>query len=112
MKLWRELVLGFLRDLSGGILTGAIGAIDGWLVKIQRPNSYHDGMTNAVPFFSRKSFYALNVQCIVDDRKQVLWARYNSKGASHDSTCFKNSDLYQMLLSINDNEKERFIICS
>ena len=46
---------GFSRR-SSGILRGAIGAIDGWLVKIRRPNSYHDGMTNAVPFFSGKDF--------------------------------------------------------
>ena len=54
----------------------------------------------------------MNVQCIVDHRKKVLWARYNSKGASHDSTCFKDSDLYQRLLSISDKlyQKERFIL--
>ena len=97
---------------SNGVLTGAIGAIDGWLVKIRRPNNHMDGVTNPVPFYSRKGYYGLNVQCIVDDRKKVLWAKFNNKGASHDSTCFKNSDLYQHLISIGDelfNERRFFL---
>ena len=77
---------------SNGVLNGAIGALDGWLVKIRRPYQYMDGKTNPVPFYSRKGYYALNVQFIVDDRKKVLWAIFNNKGASHDSTCFKKSD--------------------
>ena len=38
---------------SNGVLKGAIGAIDGWLVKIRRPNYFMDGINNPVPFFSR-----------------------------------------------------------
>ena len=57
---------------SNGVLKGAIGALDGWLVRIQRPSYYFDKIVNPVAFFSRKGFYALNVQCIVDDRKKVL----------------------------------------
>ena len=87
---------------SNGVLRGAIGAIDGWLVKIKRPNYLLDKVTNPVPFYSRKGFYGLNVQCIVDHRKRVLWAKFNNKGASHDSTCFKNSDLYEHLNSIEE----------
>ena len=53
---------------SKGLLIGAIGAIYGWLVRIVRPG-WRDRITNPVTFFSRKGFYALNVQCIVVDRK-------------------------------------------
>ena len=88
---------------SNGVLKGVIGAIDGWLVKIRRPNHHCDDITNAVPYFSRKGYYALNVQCIVDDRKKVLWAKFNNKGASHDSTCFKHSELYATLYEIRDS---------
>ena len=52
---------------SNGILKGAVGAIDGWLVRIGKPSMYRDGMKNPTSFFSRKGFYALNVQVIVDD---------------------------------------------
>ena len=87
---------------SNGVLKGCIGAIDGWLVKIRRPHSWLDGAINPVPFYSRKGYYALNVQCIVDHQKKVLWEMYNNKGASHDSTCFKNSLLYISLKGMSD----------
>ena len=54
---------------SNGVLIGAIGAIDGWLVRIVRPG-WRDLIVNHVPFFSRKGFYALNVQCIVHYRRK------------------------------------------
>ena len=54
---------------SNGILVEAIGAIDGWLVRIGKPSMYRDGQKNPTSFFSRKGFYALNVQVIVDDKK-------------------------------------------
>ena len=50
---------------SNGILRGAIGALDGWLVKIIRPSWKKDVAT----FFTRKVFYALNVQCLVYHNK-------------------------------------------
>ena len=85
---------------SNGVLKGVIGALDGWLVKIRRTCNKLDGATNHVPYYSRKGYYGLNVQCIVDDRKKVLWSKFNNKGASHDNTCFKESELYKILKEI------------
>ena len=73
---------------SNGLLVGAIGAIDGWLVRIVRPFMRKDGQKNPTSFYSRKGFYALNVQCIVDHRKKIWWVSYSHKGALHDSSCF------------------------
>ena len=88
---------------SNGILVGAIGAIDGWLVKISKPSRRWDGhIKNVVGFFSRKGFYALNVQCLVDHEKKVLWAKINNKGSSHDSSCFRDSTLYNKLIDISN----------
>ena len=97
---------------SNGVLIGAIGAIDGWLVKIKRPTSTLDKIRNVVGFFSRKSFYALNVQCIVNHEKIVLWAKCNNRGSSHDSSCFRDSYLYEMLKSKSEEliNKRRFIL--
>ena len=75
-------------------MKGCIGAIDGWLVKIRRPTSWLDGLINLMPLYFQKGYYALNVQCIVEDRKKGVWVMYNNKGASHDSICFKSSVLY------------------
>ena len=54
---------------SNGILKVAIGSIDGWLVQIVRLSLSREFIKNPTSFFSRKGFYALNVQCIVDDQK-------------------------------------------
>ena len=86
---------------SNEVLTGAIGALDGWLVRIVRPSLWRDGFKNVTAFFSRKGFYALNVQCIVDDKKRVLWLSYSHKGGSHDSSCFRNTKLYNHLKDIS-----------
>lgn len=87
---------------SNGVLIGAIGAIDGWLVKIKRPSITKDNIKNIVGFFSRKGFYALNVQCIVNHEKKVLWAKCNNRGSSHDSSSFRDSNLYNYLKSKSD----------
>ena len=87
---------------SGGVLKGAIGAMDGWLVRVVRPSWLIDGVRNPTTFFSRKGFFALNVQCIVDDRKKVLWVSYSHKGGSHDSSCFRETDLYKTLEKVRD----------
>ena len=93
----KRVAIGFSQR-SNGVLRGAIGAIDGWLVKITRPWMVRDAVSNPASFFSRKGFYALNVQCICDHDKKVMWASYSNRGSSHDSTCFRDSHLYKSLL--------------
>ena len=84
------------------VLLCAIGALDGWLVRIIAPSWWTDSIKNKMNFFSRKGFYALNVQCIVDHKKRVLWASYSHKGASRDSSCFRSTLLYNKLTAIQD----------
>ena len=87
-------------ERSNGVLKGAIGAIDGWLVRIRAPSWFSDRVSSPITFFSRKGFFALNVQCIVDDKKRVLWASYSHKGASHDSSCLRETKLYSKLIEM------------
>ena len=103
--------LGFSKR-SKGILRGAIGALDGWLVKIVRPSWSVDRLKNVVGFFSRKGFYALNVQCLVDHNKKVLWASFENRGSSHDSSAFWHSRLYSLLVkkSADLYNKKYFIL--
>ena len=82
---------------SNGVLIGAIDALDGWLVCVVRPG-FRDFVTNPVSFFSKKGFYALIVQCIVDHKKKVLWLSYYHKGGSHDSSCFRETKLFDKLI--------------
>jgi hypothetical protein len=80
---------------SNGLFSGCIGALDGWVVKNKRP-SKKDGISNPKSFYSRKGFFAVNVQAIVDKTKR--FRSIISCGAEQDSTAFKNSGLYKWLL--------------
>ncbi len=57
-----------------------------------------DGVLNPKSFYSRKGFYKLSVQAIVDKKKHVLFRSIESRGAEHDSTAFKRTGLYQWLI--------------
>jgi len=66
-----EVALQFARG-SGGVMGGCIGAIDGWIVKIVRP-SKRDNVMDPKSFYSRKGFFGISVQAIVDKNKKVLF---------------------------------------
>ena len=91
---------------SDGIMAGCIGALDGWLVRIKCPDK-NDEVPNPGKYFSRKGFYAINVQAIVDKKKRILWRYIGSKGSSHDSPCFNESGLGQHLMLITQSLYER-----
>ncbi len=92
----QEVALQFSRA-SRGVNNGCIGALDGWIVKIRKP-SRCNGVENPKSFCSRKGFYGINVQVIVDKRKRILFQSIKSRGAEHDSTAFKSSTLYKWLI--------------
>ena len=91
---------------SNGLFTGCIGALDGWLVRIRSPQA-KDGVDTPGDYFSRKGFYCVNVQVIVDKKKRVLYRSIISRGAEHDSTAFRNSSLYKELLEKGAELAER-----
>lgn len=62
----------FAQGTSGGIISGCIGSIDGWLVKIKCPSASRDSVRNPGHYYSRKGFHALNVQVIVDKNKKFF----------------------------------------
>jgi hypothetical protein len=93
-------------DGSNHVFSGCIGALDGWIVKIHKPRK-SDGVLNPKSFYSRKGFYGLSVQAIVDKKKRVLFRSIESRGAEHDSTAFKRTGLYQWLIDDNWCELRR-----
>ena len=80
---------------SNGILSGCVGALDGWLVRIRCPTLSE--VPNPGKYISRKGFFAINVQAIVDKDKRILWRHIGSLGSSHDSPVFKESFLARYL---------------
>jgi hypothetical protein len=83
---------------SDGIFSGCIGALDGWLVRIRCPKLSE--VDNPGKYFSRKGFFAINVQVIVDKNKRVLWRYIGEKGSSHDSLVFNESKLGRNLVDL------------
>ena len=50
-------------------------------------------------FYSRKGFFGISVQAIADKEKRILFRSIESRGAEHDSSAFKRTDLYNWLMS-------------
>ena len=67
-----------------GILDGVFGVIDGYLCMIGKPR----GVSNPAGYFSRKGFFALNLQVICDHKRRVIWISRSNIGSAHDSPCF------------------------
>ena len=57
---------------SHGTFKNCVGALDGWLVKITKPVYDKDTMPSPPSYYSRKGYYALNVQVIVNKRRKKL----------------------------------------
>ena len=79
---------GFRRK-SNHLFKGCIGALGGWLVKINRP-AESDGIGQPGDFFTHKGYHALNMQVIVDRYKRVIYRSVKARRGEHDSTAFKN----------------------
>jgi hypothetical protein len=86
-----EVALQFSRG-SGGVIGGCIGAIDGWIVKIIRP-SKRDDVMDPKSFYSTKGFFWISVLVIDDKKKRVLFRSIESRGAEHDLSAFKRTNL-------------------
>ncbi len=77
--------------LTQNKFVGAIGAVDGFLLALHDPKS---AVKDSAHYYSRKGFFALNLQVVCDGHRRVLWASCNSPGATHDSRAFERSDLF------------------
>ena len=64
---------------TDGVFDGCIGALDGWLVRIKCPTLKE--VSNPGKYYSRKGFFGINVQVIVDKQKRVLWRYIGEKGS-------------------------------
>ena len=72
---------------------GCIGAIDGIAIKILKPRE------EELPrnFRSRKGFFALPLQCVVDGKYRILSFSLRCTGSTHDNMLFDVSNLSSML---------------
>jgi len=87
---------GFCKS-SKGVFAGCTGALDRLLVKIKKLLVKSDNVQNPGSYYSRKGFYGVNVQVIVQHDKVILNCNILHCGAEHDSTAFKNGSLGKWL---------------
>jgi hypothetical protein len=83
-------------EFSGGVFNGIIGALDGIAIRINCPSAA-DGIIDPGNYWTRKQFYALNVQAICDSKKRFLWVSTGHQGSTHDSVAFERTKLCQNL---------------
>jgi hypothetical protein len=79
-------------EFSGGVFNGIIGALDGIAIRINCPTEA-DGIVDPGNYWTRKQFYALNVQAICDAKKRFLWVSTGHQVATHDSLAFDGTAL-------------------
>ncbi len=54
-------------------------------------------MFSAKLFYSKKGYFAVKIQAIINRKKKILFRSIMSRGAEHDSLAFKNSGLHKLL---------------
>jgi hypothetical protein len=98
-------------SFSNGIFEGIIGALDGIAIRITCPKE-SDGIRNAGSYWTRKQFYALNVQAICDSKKRFTWVSTGHQGSMHDSMAFHGTKLNAWLKDNVDwlQEKNFFLL--
>ena len=87
----RKNIMDKFAQKTGGVIDCCAGVLDGWIVKILggRGKSY----------FCRKGFHGINVQILCDHLKRVLWMSTGYVGATHDSSSFRGTTLYKLLIN-------------
>jgi hypothetical protein len=90
-----EISEGFA-SFSQGIFKGVIGSLDGIAIRIKCP-SVADGVADAGDYWTRKQYYALNVQAICDSKKRFIWVSTGNQGLMHDSLAFEGTKMNQLL---------------
>jgi hypothetical protein len=98
-----------LTDISNGfsnksedIFSGFIGAVDGMAIQIKCPTTSNDEVPDPGNYYCRKGFYALNIQCICDSKKRIIWLSTGHKGSTHDSMAFSETKLNTLLQEKKD----------
>ena len=92
----RDISNGFIGSrMQGSPLSGCVGALDGIGIKIRRP--WRKEVVNRQGFWSRKGFYAINVQALCDSNYRFLYVSYRCAGSTHDSTAWSVTALHDAI---------------
>lgn len=88
---WKQTSKGF-QNRAGANMLNVAGAIDGTLIEVLRPRQ-HEGL------YTRKGFTGFNVQ-VLCKADYTIMSFCVAPGSRHDSTVYKESELYTALLEV------------
>jgi hypothetical protein len=95
----RESAREFTRLSSGGMLTGCVGALDGWLCPIKVPRKKEVGRVTS--FFSGHYHrYGVNVQACCDHLSRFTFVSCSSAGGCGDSLAFTRTSLAEKVATL------------
>ena len=94
-----QIEAGF-RELSNGHLVGTVGACDGVVFQMQRPDP-KEVNNDVQSYFVRKGYYAFGMQAVCDSRCKFMFISAIRVSSTHDSSAFSGSELYQLLMEGN-----------
>ena len=77
------------------VFKGVVGAVDGILIKVRCPWASEVGLPRS--FYSRKGFFAINVQAVCDVRKRFIFVGMDMPGSSHDARAFGMCALWEAI---------------
>jgi hypothetical protein len=89
---------GFLARQRQPVFKHAIGAVDGILVACRCP--YLSEYPRPVQFWTRKGYFAFNVQAMCDAARRITFISMDCPGSCHDSVALSMSTLGQHLVDI------------
>eukprot|EP00960_Hanusia_phi_P018441 543816-Hanusia_phi.AAC.1 len=87
--------MGFAQCSNQGIFDKCIGAVDGLLIELHDVRDTE--ALRAAQYFTRKGFYAMNVQAVCDANYRFLWYSIDNPGSVHDSLAFGKGSLCRAL---------------
>lgn len=94
--LWRQKTSAGFQRSRHSPFDNVLGAVDGIAVRQEQP------LVSDVPcvadYYSRKGFYAFNVQAICNFKHEFTWMSCGSPGSVHDSTTFEFTTLGRALM--------------
>jgi len=94
-QFFEEISRNFSKD-SDGQYKGCNGALDGLALRIRCP-TVNELLRDPGSYFTRKGYFALNLQDICDVNKRILWLSSRHIGSCHDSRAFTDTKLYELL---------------
>ncbi|KAK3275054.1 hypothetical protein CYMTET_16796 [Cymbomonas tetramitiformis] len=78
-------------ELSGQVVRGCVGALDGIAFKIHKP--IQDDSMNPMAYWNRKGFFAIVCQAIRDADARFRWFTATAQGSCRDSTAWQMTAL-------------------